>query len=121
MAKKVIVSTSVEQKDYFSSIFTREKDYGTFRMIINLKNLNKDIDTNHFKMESIKNVLSMITENAYMASVDLKDAFFSVPVTFSHQKYLKFVWNQPYKFQVMPNRYADAMRVFTKLLVFSHL
>ena len=40
-------------------------------MIINLKNLNKDIDTNHFKMESIKNVPSRITENAYMESVDL--------------------------------------------------
>ena len=59
-----------------------------------------------------------------MASVDLKDAFFTVPVHISHQKYFKFGWFQNfYKFLGMPNDYSDAMRIFTKILkpVFGHL
>ena len=59
-----------------------------------------------------------------MASVDLKDAFFTVPVHISHQKYFKFGWFQNfYKFLGMPNGYSNAMRIITKILkpVFGHL
>ena len=67
-------------------------------------------------MESIKDVLNMITPNCYLASVDLKKAFYTVPIFEPHQNYLKFYWDGPYKFKVMPNGYSDAMRTFTKLL-----
>ena len=59
-----------------------------------------------------------------MASVDLKDAFFTVPVHKLHQKKFMFEWIQKsYKFVGMPNGYSDAMRIFTKILkpVFGHL
>ena len=59
-----------------------------------------------------------------MASVDLKEAFFTVPAHISHQKYFKFGWFQNfYKFLGMPNGYSDAMQIFTKILkpVFGHL
>ena len=75
-------------------------------------------------MESLKNALHMVRRNAFLASIDIKDAFYSVPVQESHKKYLKFLWaGVPYQFEAMPNGYKDAMRVFTKLLkpVFSHL
>ena len=58
-----------------------------------------------------------------MASVDLKDAFFTVLLHISHQKYFKFWWFQNfYKFLSMPNGYSDAMRIFKKILksVFRH-
>ena len=67
-------------------------------------------------MESIKDVLNMITPYCYLASVDLKHAFYTIPIYDQHQKYLKFYWNGAYKFIVMPNGYSDAMRVFTKVL-----
>ena len=41
-----------------------------------------------FQIESIQNVLNVIKRGASMASVDLKDAFYSVPVAAHHQKYL---------------------------------
>ena len=48
-----------------------------------------------------------------MVSVDLKDAFFIIPVHILHQKYFKFErFNQFYKFLGMPN----VMRVFKKML-----
>ena len=48
-------------------------------MILNLKRLNKFVDYKHFKMESLQNVLELIRPGVYMASIDLKDAFYSVP------------------------------------------
>ena len=52
-----------------------------------------------------------------MASVDLKDAFFTVPVHKLHQKIFMFEWIQKfYKFVGMRNGYSDATRIFTKIL-----
>ena len=92
--------------------------------LLNLKQLNKVCETKHFKMESLNQAVHMITPGCYMASIDIKDAFYSVSVHSSHTKYLKFVWRgNIYKFVAMPNGYIDAMRTFTKLLkpVFSNL
>lgn len=75
-------------------------------------------------MESIKQVTHIITPNCFLASLDIKDAFYTIPINHNHCRYLKFLWgNQCYQFNVMPNGYIDAMRVFTKVLkpIFSRL
>ena len=106
-----------EDGEYFSSLFTTPKKDGTYRTILNLKSLNKDCDKSHFKMESLKQALHMVRPGSYLASIDIKDAFYSVPINDGHKKYLKFVWQGGvFQFCVMPNGYCDAMRVFTKLL-----
>ena len=59
-----------------------------------------------------------------MASIDLKDAYYSVPICRNHQKFLKFEWNGfLYQFVCFPNGLALCPRKFTKLLkpVFSIL
>ena len=50
-----------------------------------------------------------------MASIDLKDAFYSVPVHKNHQAYLTFFVEEYLKFVCMPNGYGPAMRIFTKI------
>ena len=50
-----------------------------------------------------------------MASIDLKDAFYSVPVHKNHQAYLTFFVEEYLKFVCMPNGYGTAMRIFTKI------
>ena len=68
-------------------------------------------------MESFEDVFKIIKKDAWMARVDLKDSFFTVPVHILHQKYSKFDWfNRFYKFLGMPNGYSDAMKTFTKML-----
>ena len=115
--KEVIYPCMREESDFMSSIFTREKRDGSYRMILNLKQVNKHIDYEHFKMDSLQSVLNIITPNCWMASVDLKDAFYKVPIHPNHQKFLKFKWQEHcYTFRGMPNGYSEAMRVFTKLL-----
>ena len=52
-----------------------------------------------------------------MVSVDLKDAYYSVPIAKPHQKYLKFEWNNMlFKFTCFPNGLAFCPRKFTKLM-----
>ena len=48
-------------------------------------------------MESI-NVINLIKLNMHMASKDLKDAFFSVPIYMDHQKELKFLIKNLFQF-----------------------
>ena len=45
----------------------------------------------HFKMET-NSILKMITPHCYMAKIDIKDAYHSIPILEEHQKYLKFLF-----------------------------
>ena len=68
-------------------------------------------------MESIEQVIYMIKPNMCLASLGIKDAFYTVHIYEPHRKYLKFMWlNIAYQFIVMLNGYGDAMRVFNKIL-----
>ena len=52
-----------------------------------------------------------------MASVNLRDAYYSVPMSVHAQKYLKFTWSgKLYKFTCLPNGLCCAPRLFKKLL-----
>ena len=122
--KGVIVPCRHEIGEYLSPIFVTEKKDGSFRMILNLKSLNQHVEYQHFKMDSVWTAIRLMTTNCYMASIDLKDAYFSVPIAKSHQKLLKFEWNNVlYKFTCFPNGLACCHRKFTKIIkpVFSTL
>ena len=124
LKKRIILPCLREQDDFISSLFTRPKKDGSKRMILNLKQFNQNIIYKHFKMESIKTALECMKKNCYMTSVDLKDAFFSIPMLEAHQKFLKFEHNGKfYKFICMPMGYGPSMRIFTKVLkpVYAHL
>ena len=115
--KQVIFESFYEPNEFVSSVFTRQKKDGAHRMILNLKHLNKYVAYKHFKMESLQNVIDIIQPHCWMASVDLKDAFYSIHVNENYQKFFKFHWKgKLYKYLGMPNGYGEAMRTFTKLL-----
>ena len=67
-------------------------------------------------MDSVWTAIRLMTPNCYMASVDLKDAYFSFPIANPHQKYLKFEWNMLFKLTCFPNGLAFCPRKFTKLM-----
>ena len=73
-------------------------------------------------MESI-NVINLIKPNVYMTSINLKDAFSSVPINHDHPKYLKFMFTNLFQLTSMYNGYGPAMRIFTKTskVPFGHL
>jgi hypothetical protein len=52
-----------------------------------------------------------------MSSIDLKDAYYSIPIATEHQKYLKFMWkDQLYCFTCLPMGLTSSPRIFTKLM-----
>ena len=52
-----------------------------------------------------------------MASVDLADAFFTIPINEAHQKYFMFEWlEKNYKFIAMPNGFSDQCVFLQKYL-----
>ena len=59
----------------------------------------------------------MITPNCYMAKLDIKDAYYSIPILEEHQKYLNFLFEgNLYQFTFSPNELCSGPRKFTKLL-----
>ena len=62
------------------------------RPVINLKILNRLVCKNKFKMEIIGFAVQLINEGDYMASIHIKDAYFSIPIHVNDRKYLRFMW-----------------------------
>ena len=62
-------------------------------------------------------ILKLVTLLTYFTNIDLIDAYYIIPVSPSHQKYLKFANNQDlHKFTCLPNGYNHGPRKFTKVL-----
>ena len=64
------------------------KKDGGLRPILNLKCFNMCIRNVSFKMESLLDIISIMTQGLWLASVDLKDVYFHVAVNPAHRKYL---------------------------------
>ena len=82
LALEVIEHTCHSSGEYISTIFVRKKKNGKYRMILNLKGLNEHIEYHHFKMDTLWSAVRLMTYfKCSMASLDLKDAYYSVPIT----------------------------------------
>lgn len=118
VSKGVLVLSRPEPFDFYSRVFlVQKKDGVKFRMIINLRCIKEKIIYKHFKMSTVETCIALIHPNCYLASIDLRDAYFSVRVNSYFQKCLKFIWRGVhYQFTGMPQGLASAPRYFTKLL-----
>ena len=68
-------------------------------------------------MEGIHTLKSLLKKGDWLIKIDLKDAYFSVPVSPSHRKFLCFqVGCNLYQFNCLPFGLATASWVFTKTL-----
>lgn len=115
--KGVIKVSSHEPGEFISTIFIRPKTDGSYRVILNLKQFNTFVEYHHFKMDTLEAVLKMMKPGCFMASIDLRNAYYTVPVHPEHQKFLKFLFNGTlYQYTCLPNGLSSAPRIFTKLL-----
>ena len=77
MIKKGIVEkVSHEKHEIISNIFSIPKKGSTHRVrvILNLKDFNRNVSNHHFKMDSVNTILKLLDKDCFMASLDLKDA-----------------------------------------------
>ena len=117
LEKGVVKRCEPKTGDFVSTVFLRPKKDGNYCMILNLKKLNSFVEYHHFEMDTLTTAIKMMRPGCYMASVYLKDAYYTVPIAQEHQKFLKFFWRgQMYRFTCLPNGPTCASRVFTKLL-----
>ena len=104
LKKEVAVECEHEAVEYISPIFLWENTDGTQRLILNLKSLNKYLEYKHSKMQTFKTVLTLIQPNCYLATIDLKDVYYSVKIDGDNTLFLKFLCNSKLlKFVVLPN------------------
>lgn len=109
---------------FVSDIFLMPKKTGGARLILNLKKLNKYLDTDHFKMEDIRTATKLVTKNCFMCHIDLKEAYFLISIHESCRKYLRFYFKSTlYEFTALPFGLSSAPYIFTKILfpVTAHL
>lgn len=117
LEKGAIQEVTEDEEGFYSRLFLVPKKDGQMRPVINLRPLNQFLVHNHFKMEGMHVVRDLLLKNDWMTRIDLKDAYFTIPINPIHWKYLRFKWlARTYQFTCLPFGLASAPRVFTKIL-----
>ena len=100
-----------------SRMFVVPKKDGGWRPIINLKWLNKRyMVPPHFRMDMPSDVASLLRLGDWAATIDLKDAYFHLPIHHRFRRFLRFGWRgKIYEYLVLPFGLCVAPFIFTKL------
>lgn len=117
LAKGAIEHVEEDSPGFYSLLFLQPKrDSPDWRPIIDLKPLNQFLEKDKFKMETPDSVRAALRPNMWCTSIDLKDAFFHIPVHPAHRKYLRFKTRKgTFQFVAMPFGLKTAPAVFTRI------
>lgn len=115
------VPRSERGKGFYSHVFVVRKPAGKFRLILNLRTLNKSIRYKHFRMETVFTIKNLLYPNCFMATLDLRDAYLHIPIHPAFQKFLRLavktgMGTRHFQFQALPFGLSSAPRIFTKVL-----
>ena len=101
---------------FYSCLFLVEKASGGWRPVIDLSHLNEFVQLTPFKMETVASVLLSVGEVDFLASLDLKDAYFQIPIHRSSRKLLRFTSEGTvYQFRALCFGLSTAPQVFTRV------
>ncbi|KYQ60121.1 Gag-Pro-Pol polyprotein, partial [Trachymyrmex zeteki] len=91
------------ESQFLSTFFLIEKPSGGWRFILNLKILNEFIIAPHFKLEDWKTVIRILSPGDFLASIDLEDAYFFIPIHEDDRKFLRFRFqDRLFQFRALP-------------------
>lgn len=115
--KQAIEEIPAEEMKFQSYLFPL-RQHGKVRAVLDCSQLNRYIQYSHFKMEGPPQLRYMIRPNDWMVKVDLKDAYFHVPLHKADRPWIAFRWqDKTYQFRALPFGIAHAPRLFTKIMV----
>ena len=101
---------------FYSRLFLVEKATGGWRPVIDLSHLNDFVQLTPFKMETVASVLLSVREGDFLASLDLKDSYFQIPIHGSSRKLLRFMSEGTvYQFKALCFGLSTAPQVFTRV------
>ena len=113
----VEVVKDVNSPGMYHRLFHRPKPDGTLRPIIDLSPLNDLIHNETFKMETPVKIRHALQVGESTLQLDLKDAYFHVPMKKAYRKYMRFTANGVvYQYKALPFGLSIAPRIFTKIL-----
>ena len=120
LLKSVIQPVSSCKNQYLSNLFLASKrDRPCNRLVINLKHLNNFIQHQYFKMEGLNLLQNVLQKGDYMCNLDLKNAYFCVPLKKESRKYVWLQWEGTltlYEFLCLCFDLSLAPLIFTKIL-----
>ena len=113
-----VVNPNHDQIKFISHIFpVPKKSIGDYRIIFDLSELNHFIRKEHFKMDSLSDIMEMIKPGDFFVSIDLSDAYYCIAMHILSIPYLTFIFcNVYYQFICLPQGLTSAPRIFTKVL-----
>lgn len=120
LAQGAVIPVPVSQQGMgmYSPLFLVQKKSGAWRPVIDLTHLNRFIKKERFKMETLSTIQQSVQPGDWMVSIDLKDAYFHVPIAENFQQFLRFsVGNLHLQFTCLPFGLSTSPRVFSKVLL----
>ena len=117
LERRIIRELFVDQPLFFSRVFVVTKKDGPYRMIIDLSKLNDLLVIPTFQMESVLKIAQGIVEALWGCTIDLKDAYFHVPMGWAFHHYLAFsVDGRVFLFQYLPFGLSVAPWAFHRII-----
>ena len=101
---------------HYSKIFAVPKPVGKWRVVINLKPLNEFVAKETFRMETARDVRSLLKPGDFGAVVDLTDVYYTVKLHNSSRKYCCFIIDGIiYEYVALPMGLTCSARIFTRV------
>ena len=117
LLKQAIEEVHNPTPGFYSRLFLAPKKTGDWRPVIDLSLLNTYLISPHFRMETPASILRSMVDGAWTSSLDLKDAFFHVPVARAHRKFLRFRFgHRHFHFRALPFGLTTSPYLFTRLV-----
>ena len=102
---------------FYSRMFTVPKPEVEVRPIIDLHILNQMLNPISFRMNAVDKIVPMLPEGLWAIKVDIKDAYFHVPMAWEMHKYLAFkLKDRVFVFQVLPFGLSPAPWAFSRVM-----
>lgn len=120
LEKGAIQKVPLEQtrSGFYSRYFLVKKKGGSgIRPILDLRALNTYLRRYKFRMLTHSGLIRLVRPGDWFTSIDLKDAYFHIPIYPPHRKYLRFLFHGvTYEYKVLPFGLSLSPRVFVKCI-----
>lgn len=109
---------------YNTPVLPVKKTDGTYRLVQDLRELNKIVEKRHPVVPNPYTIMSQIPhEHKWFSVVDLKDAFWSCPLDKGSRDIFAFEWENPkthrkqqYRWTVLPQGFTESPNLFGQVL-----
>ena len=117
LTKNALEEVDVSSPGFYSILFLTPKSSGGWRPVIDLSTLNRFVKTPKFSMETAESIRLSLPRDCWAVSLDLKDAFFHIPIHPRSRKFLRFVYHGTiYQYRALPFGLSPAPWIFTMVV-----